>query len=95
MRSIIREQTGITVSSHNLNRIATPGQSANKFQEEMAVAIGQYSNGKMSLNDFRAELYDKNVKIDADMDKLLRKHEAGDTQSYAEFGKRIYRQMNG
>lgn len=38
---------------------------------------------------------DFNVNIDADLDKLIRRHEAGDFQSYNEFGKRIFRQVNG
>jgi len=61
----------------------------------MAKVIGAYSDGKMTLNDFRAELMDHNIKVDPDLDKLIRKHESGDTQSYVEFGKRIYRQLNG
>ena len=61
----------------------------------MSKVISAYSQGKMSLNDFRAELMDHNIKVDADMDKLIRRHESGDTQSYVEFGKRIYRQLNG
>ena len=36
-----------------------------------------------------------NVNVDADMDKLIRRHEAGDSQSYCEFGKRIFKQVNG
>jgi len=29
------------------------------------------------------------------MDKLIRRHEAGDFISYNEFGKHVYRQLNG
>jgi len=36
-----------------------------------------------------------NVPIDANIDKLIRKHESGDFQSYNEFGKHIFRQLNG
>ena len=36
-----------------------------------------------------------NVPVDATIDKLIRKHEAGDFQTYNEFGKIIFRQLNG
>jgi len=35
------------------------------------------------------------VPVDANMDKLIRKHEAGDFVSYNEFGKHIFRKLNG
>ena len=40
-------------------------------------------------------LRDNNVRVDANMDKLIRRHEAGDFISYNEFGKHIFRQLNG
>jgi len=61
----------------------------------MAEVIKAYTNGKMDINKFRTELSKYNIKIDADLDKLIRRHESGDHQSYIEFGKRIYRQLNG
>jgi hypothetical protein len=49
----------------------------------------------MNLNNFRAVLSEYNVPIDPVMDKLIRKHESGDHQTYNEFGKLIFRQLNG
>jgi hypothetical protein len=61
----------------------------------MAKTITDYTKGGINVNDFRAKLREYNVPIDANMDKLIRKHEAGDFVSYNEFGKHIYRQLNG
>ena len=36
-----------------------------------------------------------NVPLDNKIDGMIRKHEAGDFQSYNEFGKLIFRQLNG
>jgi hypothetical protein len=47
------------------------------------------------VNNFREKLSEYKVPIDANMDKLIRKHEAGDSVSYKEFGKNIFRQLNG
>jgi hypothetical protein len=35
------------------------------------------------------------LQIDANLDKLIRKHESGDFVSFNEFGKHIFRQLNG
>jgi hypothetical protein len=35
------------------------------------------------------------VQVDAKMDTLIRRHEAGDFVTYNEFGKYIYRNLNG
>ena len=35
------------------------------------------------------------MSVDANLDKLIRKHEAGDFISFKEFGKHIFRQLNG
>ena len=61
----------------------------------MAGAIKGYTTGAMTLNAFRSELSDKNIEIDAEMDKLLRRHESGDFVTYNEFGKKIFRNLNG
>jgi hypothetical protein len=61
----------------------------------MAKNIKEYTAGKMDLNNFRATLSEHNVPVDANLDKLIRKHESGDHQTYNEFGKLIFRQLNG
>lgn len=33
--------------------------------------------------------------VDSQLDKLIRKHESGDFVNYNEFGKQIFRQLNG
>ena len=70
-------------------------KSSNAFQEEMSRAITAYTKGNMDSNNFRAQLNQYNVPIDATMDKLIRKHESGDFISFNEFGKNIFRQLNG
>ena len=49
----------------------------------------------MNGQKFRQELTQYNVQIDANLDKLIRKHESGDFVSFNEFGKHIFRQLNG
>jgi hypothetical protein len=61
----------------------------------MAKNIKEYTTGKIGLNDFRANLSEHNIPVDATLDKLIRKHESGDFQTYNEFGKVIFRQLNG
>lgn len=61
----------------------------------MAKEIKDYTTGKTTLNNFRAVLADNNIPVDATLDKLIRKHESGDHQTYNEFGKLIFRQLNG
>lgn len=61
----------------------------------MAKTINEYTTGKMGLNNFKASLMELNVPVDATLDKLIRKHESGDHQTYNEFGKIIFRQLNG
>ena len=61
----------------------------------MAKTIQDYTKGNINVNAFRAELMEYKIPVDATLDKLLRKHESGDFQSYNEFGKHIYRQLNG
>lgn len=70
-------------------------KSNNAYQEEMAKVISEYTQGKMNSNDFRGQLQQYKVPCDANIDKLIRRHEAGDFISYNEFGKNIYRQLNG
>ena len=54
-----------------------------------------YTLGGVSGNNFRQELQKYNVSIDANLDKLIRKHESGDFVTFNEFGKHIFRQLNG
>ena len=44
----------------------------------MAKVIQGYIKGSTNLNDFRSELMQHNIKVDAKMDQLIRKHESGD-----------------
>ena len=71
------------------------GESRNAFQEKVAKVITDYTKGSINVNAFKSELQAQNVPIDANMDKLIRKHESGDFQTYNEFGKHIFRQLNG
>ena len=61
----------------------------------MAKTIQDYTKGAMNVNNFRSSLHEFNVPVDANLDKLIRKHESGDFISYNEFGKHIFRQLNG
>jgi len=47
------------------------------------------------VNDFRSKLSEYNVPINTEIDKLIRKHESGDFQSYKTFGREIYSKLNG
>ncbi len=77
------------------NRDECTQKSMNRNKEKMAQVIQNYTKGNLDLNNFRAELNGYGIKMDADLDKLIRKHESGDFQSYNAFGKKIYRQLNG
>jgi hypothetical protein len=48
----------------------------------MAKTIQDYTKGNINANAFRASLQEYNVPVDVNIDKLIRKHEAGDFQSY-------------
>ena len=61
----------------------------------MAKAIKGYTTGAINLNTFRGNLMDMNIGVDAELDKLLRRHESGDFVSYNEFGKKLFRELNG
>ena len=61
----------------------------------MSKVIRNYAAGKMSSNDFRSELAKNEVKVDAELDKMIRKHDAGDFVQYKDVGPRVFRQMNG
>jgi len=61
----------------------------------MTKTIQDYTKGNINVNKFREQLSEFKVPVDANMDKLIRKHEAGDFVSYNEFGKHIFRQLNG
>ena len=71
------------------------GTTINHNQEEMAKVITAYTKGNMNTNKFREQLYEYKVPTDATIDKLIRRHEAGDFVTYNEFGKHIFRQLNG
>jgi hypothetical protein len=57
----------------------------------MAAVIQDYVKGKISINSFRSSLAEYNVTVDATLDKLLRRHEAGDFVTYNELGTHIFR----
>lgn len=61
----------------------------------MAKNIQDYTSGSININKFRDQLREYNVKVDANLDKLIRKHESGDFVTYNEFGKHIFRSLNG
>ena len=61
----------------------------------MTKVIQDYTKGSINVNKFREQLADHKIPVDANMDKLIRKHEAGDFVSYNEFGKHIFRKLNG
>ena len=61
----------------------------------MAKTITDYTKGAINVNSFRSSLMEYNIPIDANIDKLIRKHESGDFQSYNQFGKEIFRKLNG
>lgn len=44
----------------------------------MSSVIKSYQNGKINVNQFRSELRDRNITMDAEMDRLIRRQEAGD-----------------
>jgi hypothetical protein len=71
------------------------GESQNAFQERMAATIKDYTKGTINQNAFRAKLSEYNVQVDSNIDKLIRKHESGDFQTYNSFGKEIFRKLNG
>jgi hypothetical protein len=78
-----------------IQSLGPSGASENAFQERMAKNIKEYTTGKLDLNGFRASLSEFKIPVDATLDKLIRKHESGDHQTYNEFGKVIFRQLNG
>jgi hypothetical protein len=47
------------------------------------------------VNNFREQLYEHNVKLDTKLDAMIRKNEAGDSITYKDFGKHIFRNLNG
>jgi len=57
----------------------------------MTKVIQDYTKGTINSNAFRAQLGNYKVPVDATMDKLIRKHEAGDFVTYNELGKHIFR----
>lgn len=61
----------------------------------MSETIIEYTKGSIGNDQFRSKLSELNVPVDANLDKLIRKHESGDFISFNEFGKNIFRQLNG
>jgi len=61
----------------------------------MAKTITDYTKGSINVNKFKTALMEHNVPVDATMDKLIRRHEAGDFVTYNEFGKEVFRKLNG
>lgn len=61
----------------------------------MTKVITDYTKGSINANSFKASLMQYNVPIDTKMDKLIRQHEAGDFQTFNEFGKHVFRKLNG
>ena len=57
----------------------------------MGAAVTDYTRGAITVNNFKEKLAAYNVPVDSNLDKLIRKHEAGDSISYSEFGKHIFR----
>lgn len=47
------------------------------------------------MGTFRQQLADSQVQIDDQLDKMLRKHEAGDSLTYGQLGTTIFRRVNG
>ena len=76
-----------TSSSHLT--VMTP-RTENRTKTELSDAIKAYTAGYFNVGQFRLALAGK-VKIDSQLERLLRQHEAGDEQSYAAFGKLIFR----
>ena len=62
-------------------------------KQKISDAIKSYTLGDSNLNQFRLSL--AGVKIDGALERAIRRHEAGETVSYATFGTLIFRQMNG
>lgn len=63
----------------------------NAFQPDMSDAIKKYTSGKISVGKFKEQLSYGEVKVDPKLETLIRKHEAGDSVTYNEFGKHIFR----
>jgi len=61
----------------------------------MGKTLQGFTAGNVSSNQLRQQLSNFNVTVDVQLEKLLRKHEAGDFASYNDLGKHIFRQMNG
>ena len=81
----------ISKSSSHLT-VLTP-RSENRSKTELSDAIKAYTAVHFNVGQFRLALAGK-VNIDTQLERLLRQHEAGDEQSYAAFGKLIFRQLD-
>ena len=57
----------------------------------MAKVISDFTKGNINSSNFREKLSEYKVPVDAKMDTMIRKHEAGDFVTYNEFGKTIFR----
>jgi len=66
----------------------------NTIKAQLSDAIKDYTAGRSNLGQFRLALAGK-VPVDGQLERVLRKHEAGDSQSYSTFGKLIFRHVDG
>ena len=85
-------------SHHRAKRckVAGPaGTSVNAFQQEVGQTLRDYTAGKVSQQALREKLAEYHVQVEAPLDKLLRRHEAGDFVTYNELGMQVFRQLNG
>lgn len=74
------------------NKVAgAEGSTMNAFQEEVGQALRNLTSGSLNTNALRQQLKAYNVPIDAHLDKLLRRHDAGDFVTYNEIGKHVFR----
>ena len=69
--------------------VQTPFKSPTK--NELSQSLRDYTSGTKSTSDFRKALEDNGVKINPFIDKLLRKNDCGDSVSFLDFGKEIFK----
>ena len=67
----------------------------NTRQEEVSQAIKDYTVGRTTVSDFKMSLQRRNVNIDEKLERLIQRHEVGDTVSFSQFGSLIFRKLNG
>jgi hypothetical protein len=67
----------------------------NYFQDDVSTAIKDFTGRKITSAEFKAKLSECEVKVDDHINKMILKHQAGDSVSYNAFGTYIFRQLNG